>query len=130
MIGKTSSPVDTVLRNKELAQTIWMKILNGGEVDLIAGMMAPNYTYNGQPSPADATAGWLKSLRESAPDTYFRIEGLIGAHDTVALRWTLTGTTDGKRMILTGENILTFDPDGLLVSNWQSMGTPDFAHIE
>ena len=106
-----------------------MKVLNGGEFDLIAEMLAPDYTFNGHPAPADGTAAWLKGVRAAAPDTFFRLESMIGANDTVAVRWTVTGTAAGRTTMLTGENVLTFNADGKCTSNWQSMGSPEFAHV-
>ena len=129
MIGEASSPIDTVLRNKKRAQDFWEKVLNGGQFDLIGKLLAPNYTFNGHPSPAAGTAAWLKAVREAAPDTFFRIESMVGANDTVAIRWTVTATADGKKTMLTGENVLTFNADGQCTSNWQSMGTQEFAHV-
>ena len=129
MIGEASSPIDTVLRNKQIAQKFWSDVLNGGDFDQIANVLAPNYTFNGVPSAAEGTVGWLKGIREAAPDTFFRLEGMIGANDTVAVRWTVTVTAEGERTMLTGENVLKFNADGQCVSNWQSMGTPDFAHV-
>ncbi|MEM9305205.1 MAG: nuclear transport factor 2 family protein, partial [Pseudomonadota bacterium] len=66
MIGDASSPIDTVLRNKKLVQQFWIQVLNGGDYDLIAKMLAPDYTYNGHPSPAEGTAKWLEGLRSAA----------------------------------------------------------------
>lgn len=128
MIGEQTSSIATVLRNKQNAQDFWEKVLNGGDFELIETLLAPGYTFNGKPSAPSGTVGWLKSIRTAAPDAYFRLESLVGANDTVAVRWTLTATTGGVKTMLTGENILTFNDQGQCTTNWQSMGTPDFAH--
>lgn len=117
-----------VLRNKRAAEIIWTSILNDVDTDLVASMMSPDYTYNGAPATAEGNVEFIKMLHTAAQNTYFRIEGMIGAHDTVALRWTLTADHDGSSYMLTGENVLTFTDEGLLESNWQSMGSPDFVH--
>ena len=129
MIGETSTPIEIVLRNKQNTQDFWIKVLNGGQYDLIAKLLSPDYTFNGHPSPADGTAAWLKGLREAAPDTYFHLESMVGAGDSVAVRWTVSATAQGTKTMLTGENVLTFNADGLCVSNVQSMGTAEFAHV-
>lgn len=129
MIGDTSSPIENVLRNKGRTQEFWIKVLNGGQYDLVEKLLAPDYSYNGKPSAPESTANWIKSLREAAPDTFFRVESLTGAHDTVAIRWTMTATVEGKKAMLTGENVLTFNEEGLCVSNWQSMGSAEFAIV-
>ena len=129
MIGEKSCPTEIVLRNKKLAQEFWIDVLKGGQYDKISEMLSSDYTFNGHPSPADGTAAWLKGLRDAAPDTFFRVECLVGANDTLAVRWTVTATAQGKSTMLTGENILTFNAEGKCTSNWQSMGTADFAHV-
>ena len=120
----TNNELRNVLRNKKAAETIWTSILNDVDVDKVASMMSPDYTYNGSPTTAAANVAFIKQLHTAAENTYFRLEGLIGAHNTVALRWTLTADRDGASYMLTGENVLAFTDDGLLASNWQSMGSP------
>ena len=123
MLGEASGPIAVVLRNKKVAQEFFTRVLNNQELDLVEKTIAPGYTFNGVASNAAELAGWVKALHESMPDLYFRIEGLLGAHDTVAIRWTLTGTREGKATFLSAENILVFDDDGRTVSNWQFLGT-------
>ena len=117
-----------VLRNKKAAETIWTSILNDVDTDLVASMLSPDYTYNGEPATAEGNVEFVRMLHSAAQNTYFRIEGMIGAHSTVAPRWALTADHDDSSYMLTGQNVLTFTDDGLLESNWQSMGSPAFAH--
>jgi len=124
----TDNELRNVLRNKKTAEVIWTSILNDVDVDQVAAMISPDYTYNGAPTTPAANVAFIKQLHTAADNTYFRLEGLIGAHNTVALRWTMTADRDGSTYMVTGENVLAFTDDGLLVSNWQSMGAPDFAH--
>ncbi|REJ83323.1 MAG: hypothetical protein DWQ30_06885 [Acidobacteria bacterium] len=128
MIGESSCPIATVLRNKRTAQQFWTRVFNDGDLDYIDQTLAPGDTYNGSPGGADGLKAWVKALRSAMPDLFFRVESLLGAHDTVAIRWTLSGTRDGKEVFLTGENVLVFDDDGRAVSNWQFLGTPDLTH--
>lgn len=125
MVGDQSCAIATVLRNKKIAQDFWVRVFNQGDLDYIDQTLAPSYTYNGEPGGADGLKKWVTALRTAMPDLYFRLESLVGAHDTVALRWTLSGTREGKEVFLTGENVLVFDDDGRALSNWQYLGTPD-----
>ena len=124
MVGDQSCAIATVLRNKKTVQNFWVKVFNEGDLDFIDQTLAPSYTYNGEPAGADGLKAWVQSLRTAMPDLFFRVESLVGAHDTVAIRWTLSGTQEDQEIFLTGENVLVFDDQGLALSNWQFLGTP------
>ncbi len=127
MTTDASKPIDTVLRNKKNTQDFWIKVLNGGDYSLIDKMLAPDYQYQGHPSSHSGTETWLKGLKAADPNAFFLIESIVGANDTTSIRWTLFGTFQAKQGMITGENFLTWNSDGQCSSNWQSMGSPDFA---
>jgi predicted ester cyclase len=118
-------PQDVVSRNKDNVRRFFEGVFNHGDLALVDQMLAPNYTYNGHPSPAAATKNWVAGLRQTFPDLNFTVNDLLGEGDQVAIRWTLVGTSaqTKQQMTTSGTNIITTDAQGRAVSNWQNGGT-------
>ncbi len=117
---------DEVQRNKDNVRRFFECVFNEGDLSLVDKMIAPNYTFNGHPSPPEQTKEWVAGLRQAFSGLHFTIDDLLGEGDKVAIRWTLVGTDVEKKVKLTnsGTNIITIDQGGRAVSNWQNGGTP------
>ncbi len=111
--------------NTELVREFWQKVLDQGDTSLIASMLSPSYTFNGQAQTATEVATWIQSIHKELPDLHFTIDDLFGDGDKVAIRWTLLGTEAGtkKRITTTATNVITI-AGGLAVSNWQNPANP------
>jgi hypothetical protein len=66
-------------------------------------------------------------MRSRMPDLHFAIEEILGEDAKVALRWRMRGTTAGSgtapgglAVETTGTNIMTFDTQGLCLTNTQN----------
>lgn len=117
---------DDVQRNKDNVRRFFEGVFNEGDLSLVDELIAPNYTFNGHPSPPEQTKQWVAGLRQMFSGLHFTIDDLLGEGDKVAIRWTLVGTDVQKNQQLTtsGTNIITNDSEGRAVSNWQNGGTP------
>ena len=114
----------SVHENKKLVRNFWEQVFNHGNMTPIDQMIAPDYTYNGEPSTPAATKGFAEGLRKQFPDLHFSIDDLIGEDNKVAIRWTLVGTdvSSGQKLTTSATNILTMH-NGQVNSNWQNGGT-------
>jgi predicted ester cyclase len=121
---------DVVARNKENVRRFFVGVFNDGDLALVDEMLAPDYTYNGHPSPPAATKTWVAGLRQTFPDLLFTVNDLLGEGDQVAIRWTLVGTDAKTQQKLTtsGTNIISNDSQGRAISNWQNGGDQTDLH--
>ena len=115
-----------VERNKSAASSFFEQVFNKGNFSVMASL-SPNYRYNGAPQKPEGFIAWVEAMRARMPDLNFVIEDILGEDDKVALRWRMRGTTAGGgatpagvAVETTGTNILTFDPQGLCLTNVQN----------
>lgn len=116
---------DKELRNKAAATLFFTDVFNKGNLDIVDKGLSPAYLYNGQPQSKQQVKAWVTGLRSNYPDLQFSIQAILTEDDMVALRWHMTGTASGgpncgKRVEATGTNILTYDKQGLGISNIQN----------
>jgi len=118
--------MSTVERNKATATTFFEQVFNKGDFTAMSSL-SPNYLYNGAPQNPQAFIGWVGAMRSNMPDLHFTIEEILGEDAKVALRWRMRGTTVGSATApggvaveTTGTNIMTFDTQGLCLTNTQN----------
>ena len=74
-------------RNKTIVRRLVNEVLNGGCLDVLDELYAPEL--------APAAKRWIAPFRASFPDVYMEIEDLIAEGDKVAGRFTCSGTHRG-----------------------------------
>ena len=114
---------ETVARNKKICAEFFEGLFRDRNWGIAEKVMSPDYTYNGVPTTPASTVSFAKSFVRLMPGSQFTLEYILGQSDLVALRWSI----DGKlfrliRQKVNGTNILAVDPNGYIVSNWQSGG--------
>jgi steroid delta-isomerase-like uncharacterized protein len=82
--------------NKEVVRNLYEVSLNTGDVGRLDRWIAPDFQGPaGDVGPA-AFARTVSELRAAFPDRRYTVEEVIEEGDRVALRWTLTGTHEGR----------------------------------
>jgi predicted ester cyclase len=119
-----------VTRNKENVSRFFDEVFNKGNMDAVAKMIGPGYTFNGTPTTAAGTQQFATGLRQAFPDLHFAVDEIIGEGDKVAIRWTMTGTDPktNQKMTTSGTNIITNNAEGQAIANWQNGGSMDSLH--
>ena len=109
--------------NKALVRKIWNTVFNERNLEPVDSLLAPEYTFQGQPQTPAQLKGWIQELFKEWPDIYFTILDLLGDADQVAIRHELNATDpeNGERMHTVATNVITI-ADGKFVSNWQTGG--------
>ena len=114
------SPMTTIERNKATASNFFAQVFNEGNFAVLSSL-SPTYLYNGAPQQPEQFIAWVRGMRTRMPDLNFVIEDILGEDDKVALRWRMRGTGPGGVAVeTTGTNILTFDTQGLCLTNTQN----------
>jgi predicted ester cyclase len=89
--------------NKEVVRRFVEEVINGGDLDAADRLIAPDHV-NHDPTAPEVPPGprSIKRLigmyRFAFPDIRFETGEMIGEGDTVAHRWTFTGTHRGEIM--------------------------------
>jgi len=119
--------------NKALARRFLEDVFNRGNLDLIDELI-PSDTVDhnplpGQP-PGSAGVKWVVRLfREAFPDLHFALEDQVAEGDTVASRWTFSGTQQGplfgipatgKRVSVSGIDVVRIAA-GKMTEHWVAM---------
>jgi predicted ester cyclase len=114
-------------QNKMTIVRFFEEVFNKGNMEVVDEILAPNYQYNGKPSPASGTKAWAESLRQKFPDLHFTIETILAENDQVALQWRMTATdpTTKMQVYATGINIIAL-ADGKAITNVQGGGDQFF----
>jgi predicted ester cyclase len=121
-----SQPQSTADRNKANVIKFFLGVFNDGNMSLVDELIAPNYTFDGQPNSRDQVKAWATGLRTQFPDLHFTIQQILAEGDLVALRWQMTGTNTGGpnptgcSVTNTGTNIIRMDANGMGVENIQN----------
>lgn len=125
---KQTSPTETTrtLHHKDTARRLYEDAINGGRLDLLDELIAPDFEQpDGSYGPAAFRAN-VEALRAGFPDIRFTIEDVIAEADRVVVRWSWTATHAGtfrgiapthKRVTNTGIVIYAFR-DGRITHNW------------
>lgn len=121
-IGKEKNR-ETYLKELEL-------VVNGGRMELVDELIAPDYRNNsappGAPQGQEAIRSYLKILKTAFPDRKVKNEMLLCAGDYVIVRSTVTGTSlgpyfgrppTGKTFSVMGTDIYLVK-DGKLRARW------------
>jgi predicted ester cyclase len=110
-------------QNKALTVEYFMKAMNNADLPLVADLLSPNYTYNGQPSSVADNQAWIKSLHQDFPGLQFSIIQILAEDQYVALQWRMDVPASGGKPAgyYSGINILTF-VGGQALSNNQGGG--------
>ena len=89
--------------NKKVVRRFVEEVMNGGDLDAAEELVAPDHVNHGPTAP-EVPAGpeGVKELigmyRSAFPDIRFTTGEMICEGDTVAHRWTFTGTHKGEMM--------------------------------
>ena len=89
--------------NKKVVSRFVEEALNGGNLEAADELVAPDHV-NHDPTAPDVPPGpeGIKQLiglyRSAFPDIHFHTQGMICEGETVAHRWTFTGTHEGEIM--------------------------------
>lgn len=119
---------ETSDENKALTARFFEEAFNQGNLGVVDELLSKDYAYNGHPSPAAATKGWVTGLLAQFPGLHFIIEAILAEDDKVALRWRMvipaaTGRPTGH---IIGTNILTFVAGQALTNDQSGGGMADF----
>jgi steroid delta-isomerase-like uncharacterized protein len=75
-------------RNKAVVKRLVEEVMNAGRLDLLDRLYSP--------SMAAAARRWITPFRQAFPDVTMTVVDLIAEDDTVAARFTCSGTQQGK----------------------------------
>lgn len=89
--------------NKRVVRRFVEEVMNGGDLDAADALIAPDHvnhdpTAPGVPPGPDGVKQLIGMYRSAFPDIRFETGEMIGECDTVAHRWTFTGTHRGEMM--------------------------------
>lgn len=71
--------------NKLVVRTLWEQGISAGRTSVLAELLAPEYDR----APLEKA---IAELHDGFPDIHYTVDDLVGEGDTVAIRWTWTGT--------------------------------------
>jgi steroid delta-isomerase-like uncharacterized protein len=117
-------------QHKELYRRFIEECFTGGNLDLIDEMVAADgVDHQAPPGAAQGAEGlkqFLSMFRSAFPDVRATIDQVIAEGDTIAARFTMSGTHQGeffgipptgKRMEITGIDVVRFE-NGKMVEHW------------
>lgn len=118
--------------NRRLVERLFHEVWNGGELDLLDELLAPDYvnhTPSGPPPPPgpEGVKPIVAAIRGAFPDLEYTLEELVADDDTVAVRSTMRGTHEGDFFGIppTGRRIevaqMNFERvrDGRIAEHWR-----------
>lgn len=87
--------------NKALSRTLFEKVWNANQTDLIPELVSPDLTINDPYNPVttkgvEAQKTYLANYKKAIPDLMFRIEDQVAEGDFVVNFVTATGTHEGE----------------------------------
>ena len=117
--------------NKALVRRWFEEVWNNGRAEVIDEMLGPDSVHRGLGLVVrgpDEFKPFYAKFRDAFPDLQIRVEDVIAEGDTVACRWTATGThlgaglgfpATGKQVEFIGMGLVRI-ADGKLVEGWNS----------
>jgi steroid delta-isomerase-like uncharacterized protein len=98
--------------NKTVIRRFLEEIFEGGNLDLVDELFAPDYVLHdpsvpGEVEGPEAMKQYINMYRTAFPDTRFTVEDQIAEGDEVVTRWTGQGTNEGEFMVIppTGQQV-------------------------
>ena len=89
-------------RNKDLMDRFYAEVVNGGKLDVIDELLAPDFVEHeevpGLPKDREGVKQFFGMFRAAFPDVTFTVEAEIAENDLVAARVTIRGTHQGEFM--------------------------------
>lgn len=122
----------TTEENKAVVRRLVEEVINNRNLDLVDGLIAPNYEYHDPAQPMRGPQGFkdlMTSYFTAFPDLQFAIEDMIAEGDKVVSRWTARGThrgelmgiaPTGKLVTVTGI-VISRIANGKFVDDWESL---------
>lgn len=126
-----------VKRNRE-AMRLFEKCINTNDIELGRRLISPKAAFKTPVSlePLYGAEGYLSvvtMMRSSFPDVQWKLEDMVADENTVAVRWTCSGTfngsqpfagiqPNGRRFSTTVMNFYKFDADGMIVDDIAGVG--------
>lgn len=118
--------MNTVERNKEVVRTLYEECINGGRLEMLEALIAPDFDGpKGERGPHEYRAT-IDAVLTGFPGVRFQVEDLFGEGDRVAARWTFHAIHGGPfvglppsraRVTQTG-NVIFQLRDGQIVRTW------------
>lgn len=90
-VTKTAAPASGQDRPPN-APPARLQCINGGELELLDAMVAPEFVGPNGETGAAGLRGTFAALRVAFPDIHYTLEDLFAEGDRVAVRWTWEGT--------------------------------------
>ena len=91
----------SVEQNKNNIRRHVEEVWNKGKLDVIPELISPNYRNRSGQNEFKGPEGFkqmVTSARTAFPDLHFTIDEMVGEGDTLAVRYTYTGTFKGEYM--------------------------------
>lgn len=123
----------TTEENKKTARRIVIELINGGNLDLIDRIIAPDFIEHAAPPGVgpgrDSFRAMIPMLRGAFPDLEYTIEDQVAEGDRVAQRLVGHGTMQGEFLGMqpTGKkaewqemHFHRFNADGQLAEHWET----------
>jgi steroid delta-isomerase-like uncharacterized protein len=88
-----------IFENKAAARSYYEQVLNHGNMSAADAIFTPDIQFHyplGTLSGADTVKDYLAAFRTAYPDVHFTVADLVAEGNSVAARWTLTGTQTGE----------------------------------
>jgi predicted ester cyclase len=93
---KSNKDMPIIQQNKEVIRTLYEQSLNRRDMGLLQHLISEDYT---GPDGKRGVPGFtepVEAVIRAFPDVQWKIEELIAEGDKVVIRWTLTGTHNGR----------------------------------
>jgi predicted ester cyclase len=124
-IGLPMSQVPAASTDIETARRALEQVCSGRDLDGIPDVYHPEFvdhvnarTYRGHEGARRSVALYLALF----PDLRFAVDDQVSEGDSIASRWTLTGTHRGRSVTLRGIVISRFQ-DGRIIEDWAASDT-------
>ena len=124
--------------NKAIIRRYFDEVLNKGNLAEIDTLVAPNYEPQGDAQPRELPGReglkqFITEIHNAFPDVQFTIDEELADGNSVAIRWTVTGTHKGafmgiaatdKRATVTGIDIYKIDNGQIIEAGgqWDRLG--------
>lgn len=95
-----SGAASATQHNEKLVRRYFEEVWNGGRVDVLDGLLAPEYVNHtpSTPNPPPGPAGLkpiVQAIRAAFPDLHYRVEDVVATSGAVVARVVMTGTHRG-----------------------------------